>query len=140
MKETSNFIKLKSEILNYSVAEEFIEAKQEWNLEYVYKENSNCICGHSIINCCVISNKNNSKQLIVGSVCVNNFLGIETNHLFKELNNRNKYSVTFIKHLKDKNRINDWEVSFLTSIIKFKKMSTKQMLVFKRISDRINRR
>lgn len=49
------------------------EARREWDLIYVYQQPGHCVCGHYIVDRCVIRNRLTNQQLIVGNVCVNNF-------------------------------------------------------------------
>ena len=51
MRETSNFNRLKETLLEHSVnTTSWSTAKKEWELEYCYLEEDNCICGHDIMN------------------------------------------------------------------------------------------
>lgn len=65
--------KLHQLVISHSIGKTWISAKQEWRLISIYDADSYCICGHSIRENCIIRNKNNDKELIVGNVCVNQF-------------------------------------------------------------------
>jgi hypothetical protein len=73
MEEDSNQDKLKDIIIENSESETWYEAKKEWDLQYIFQEESNCICNHFIVDNCVIKNRNNGNELIVGNVCINHF-------------------------------------------------------------------
>jgi hypothetical protein len=71
--EESDQTKLHQLVISESIGETWAAAKQEWRLISIYDADSYCICGHRIIENCIIRNKNNDKELIVGNVCVNQF-------------------------------------------------------------------
>lgn len=48
-------------------------AKKEWRLLTIFDMESNCACTHSIMENCVIQNKQNNHELTVGNVCINHF-------------------------------------------------------------------
>lgn len=135
--EESNFTKFKLELVLHSVNKQYIDAVKEWNLKYTYIHDTNCICGKAIKNCCVIQNKVNNKELVVGSTCVKKFLGIENVHLFKTHKIKNKYNIHYIGHIKEKGFISNWEESFLISLTKFKTVSKKQEEVLIKIHNNV---
>ena len=71
--------KLIEEIIALSEASNWDEAKREWALLHVYREDDplTCLCGHFPINeICVIGNMKNGREAIVGNVCVKKFMGL----------------------------------------------------------------
>jgi hypothetical protein len=128
-----NSIKLKKEIINLSVSDEWEIAKKEWDVWTIFIEEGwdNCLCGQSIKECCVLRNKLNKHECIVGNVCVNNFLGITTDHLFKSVksvakNLTKSFSVDVISHAFTNKWINLWERGFYEDIMSLPKLSYKQ--------------
>ncbi len=73
MAEVSNQQLLQQNVVNASVADDWEVAKREWDLVSIYSNPSTCVCGHEIVENCVIQNRNNNNRLIVGNVCVNHF-------------------------------------------------------------------
>ena len=131
---TKNEWKLREEIIAMSQADNFDEAKNEWILERVYKGLGVCLCGHSPIRkLCVLRNTKNNEKTIVGSSCVQKFIGIKTEHLFKSyeliVKNPEAYlDLLFIEYLFKHDVINEWEYEFLKSTFrkKFEWLSEKQ--------------
>ena len=137
--EQTNFGKFKSSLIDNSISTDYHKAVEEWDFMYAYEEEECCICGKNILKCCLIQNKYNYKKLVVGSTCVKKFLGIETEGMFKELKNRNKYVYSYVEELHGKNKINDWEATFLISLIKFKTLSVKQREHFGKIDKKVKK-
>ncbi len=71
--EQSDQILLQRTVIANSQADSWSVAKTEWKLVSIYDKVSRCICKHKIIENCVIRNRINNNQLIVGNVCVNHF-------------------------------------------------------------------
>ncbi|WP_332640580.1 hypothetical protein [Brevundimonas sp.] len=88
MGEGYNFQKLSDEIVSRSVSDDWLQAKLEWDLEYVYEypPHKTCLCGHHPIeNICVIRNDINRTRAEVGNVCVHKFLGMQSKRVFAAL-------------------------------------------------------
>lgn len=64
---------LKEAVLEASVAKTWRKACQEWQLESIFSEPSQCVCGHFIVDNCIIENIHNGETMIVGNVCVRHF-------------------------------------------------------------------
>lgn len=132
--ETRNQKELKQNIVALSEADDFDKAVSEWGLARVYKGIDTCLCGHSPINnICVIKNKKNGNTAIVGSTCVQNFIGIPTDYLFKTYtlllkDEKVSFDKRFIQYLFDHEIINEWEYRFLLSTYSrpFLNLSIKQ--------------
>jgi|SRR3989344_3203392 len=126
--------KLFKEIIKLSVAKEWEEAKKEWALDHIYDslEAQTCLCGHfPIIEICTIKNVKNNEHALVGNCCINKFLGLGTNKLFNSLKRirddiDKSVSKALIDLSFDKQIINEWEKDFYESILKKRKLSTKQ--------------
>lgn len=73
----SHIRRFKSKLLACSVSRNFHLAKLEWkHVETYFPEDGEfgtCICGHLIIEHCVIRNIHNGISLIVGNCCVKKF-------------------------------------------------------------------
>ena len=83
-----NHILLAKEITALSASDRWPEARLEWDLLSVYQEEEpqTCLCGHTpIIEICVIRNRNNGNEAVVGNVCVNKFLGLNSEKIFAGL-------------------------------------------------------
>ncbi len=82
MKTGRNFENLKKEIVALSVAHSWEPAKQEWFLITIDIDescDSTCLCKHyPIRELCTLGNRLNHNEAIVGSVCVNRFMGLPT--------------------------------------------------------------
>lgn len=136
MKEkTKNEFLLMERIIEMSVADNFQQAKQEWILVRIYKQDGGvCLCGHApILNHCVLRNKLNGNETVVGSSCVQKFICIATESLFASYNLivkdlQSYLGLEFIEYLHEHGVINDWEYEFLKSTFrkKFKWLSEKQ--------------
>lgn len=109
------------------------EAKNEWKLKSIYqKPKGKCICGkYPITDHCIITNKINKKELIVGNKCVNNFLKIKTNNLFPGIkriiqDKTKSCSKDLLSHALTSETINEWEYKFYNSIQRKRTLSNKQ--------------
>lgn len=68
-----NFEELKKVVIEHSRNKTWEDAKKEWFHSTIFYEESNCICGMKIKQNCVIENRFNAQELVVGNVCVNKF-------------------------------------------------------------------
>jgi hypothetical protein len=71
--EESDQSLLREIVIKHSVADNWFQAKAEWQLMTIYDKWSKCICRHRIRENCVIQNKKNFEELVVGNVCINHF-------------------------------------------------------------------
>jgi hypothetical protein len=70
----SKFQRLQREITHRSRSDTWDLARGEWVLEYVeYGPESNCICGHPIVERCHLKNIHTKESVVVGNVCVKQF-------------------------------------------------------------------
>jgi hypothetical protein len=142
--ERGNRFHLFDAIVARSMADNWEEAKGEWDLAEIYREDEplTCLCGHTpIIEVCVLRNRLNAGTAIVGNVCVNRFLGIESERIFEGLRRIHKnpdkgLNAAATLYAFEKVWINKWEKDFSLDTNKKRKLSLKQLA--KR--DQINRR
>ncbi|WP_175774159.1 hypothetical protein [Burkholderia anthina] len=96
--ESHNHARLIASLLPDSVAKTWAAAQYEWELhkiqilrdfdaetgEMVTHGTSVCRCGHEpIVELCILKNKENGNEAVVGNVCVKKFLGIDNGELFQ---------------------------------------------------------
>lgn len=134
MKE-HNATRLTKEIIALSNSNTWELAKNEWVLSEVYEEDepTTCLCGHfPIIEICVIRNKLNGAETIVGNVCVKKFLGIPSDRIFSAIkriskDNSKSLNIESIEYMKNRGWLTDWEYGFYCNTHKKRVLSDKQM-------------
>lgn len=132
--EHSNQFKLFKEITALSVARTWEEAKLEWDLKHVYREDvpQTCLCGHTpIIEICVLQNRLNGNFADVGNVCVTKFLGLASDLIFSGLKRISKdgnkaLNEAAINYAFEQGWINEWEKTFCFNTMRKRKLSIKQ--------------
>lgn len=135
-KERSNQFKLFKEIIALSVAKIWEEAKLEWDLKHVYREDEpqTCLCGHTpIIEICVLQNRHNGNFADVGNVCVTKFLGLESDLIFSGLKRIAKdddkaLNEAATNYAFEQGWINEWEKNFCLDTMRKRKLSAKQAI------------
>jgi len=136
---------LATKIVALSVADTWDEAKLEWSLIDVFKEEEpdTCLCGHyPIIENCVLGNRLNGQQAIVGNVCVKKFLGLPSDKIFQAINriaqdNERSLNAEAIDHAHRKGWINDWERKFYFDTMRKRSLSGKQRDKRIQINDKV---
>lgn len=136
---------LASKIIDLSVADTWDEAKLEWSLVDFFKEEKpdTCLCGHfPIVENCVLTNRLNGNQAIVGNVCVKKFLGLPSDKIFLGINriaqdNKRSLNAEAIDHAYRKGWITDWERKFYLNTMRKRKPSIKQRDKRIEINDKI---
>lgn len=124
MSYTNTFIK---QVLEHSVSNTWEEAKREWHHIGSHLEpESNCICGHEILEVCNIENNINGAILNVGNVCVRKFMGIDRRHDFKLIKKELIDSQLFSELIYN-DVLTNWEVDFYNSIKRKRKLSNRQL-------------
>lgn len=136
-KMTSNEFKLSQEMIKLSVADDWDNAKLEWELDFILKVETDetCLCTHTPIKeLCYMKNVKNNNTAIIGNVCVNKFLGINSDPIFASIRNifcnRDRgISEYLASYAKDRNLINEWEYNFSISTLskRAKSLSDKQL-------------
>jgi hypothetical protein len=134
MKE-HNATKLTTEIIALSNSNTWESAKNEWVLSEIYEEDepSTCLCGHfPIIEICVLRNRFNGAEIIVGNVCVKKFLGLPSDRIFSAIkriskDNSKSLNTESIEYMKNRGWLTDWEYGFYCSTFKKRVLTEKQM-------------
>ena len=141
-----NLENLIEHIVPLSKADNFIDAKAEWNLigVEIVEEFDNCPCGQDIKELCYIANKINRNQTYVGNVCINRFLEIETGNLFAGLkriakDDKANPNADLIIHAYKLGYIFEKEYGFLMDTRNKRKLSEKQLAWKRKINRRIIR-
>lgn len=132
---TSNREQLESEIIARSESGNWEEAKCEWDLATIYDDDEpgSCLCGHSPIKeRCVLKNTINEKEVVVGNVCVHQFMGLPSDGIFKSLkkikvNPENTLTKEAIEFMHRKGYIDDWLYNFSIGTLKKRRLSGRQM-------------
>lgn len=125
---------LAAKIIDLSVATTWDEAKLEWSLIDVFKEDEpdTCLCGHfPILENCLLRNRRNGNEAIVGNVCVKKFLGLPSDKIFQAINriaqdNPRSLNAEAIDHAHRKGWINDWERTFYFNTMRTRNLSPRQ--------------
>ena len=101
----------------------------EWKFIYIEEYNNNCICGMPIHYNCLIRNKLNNNELIVGNVCVNKFINNTYEFIVKGIiavKNDSMPNKSFINYCYGKGYIYENQKDFLLKIFGKKKLSDSQ--------------
>lgn len=134
--------RLIGEIISLSQSSSWEEAKQEWQLSDVYQaeEAETCLCGHyPIIELCILRNRHNDRDAIVGNCCVKKFIGLPSDLIFqavKRIRSDNEKSLNSeaLTHAINKGWINKWEHDFYHNIMRKRLLSQKQMTAKRNIN------
>jgi len=143
--EQSKEFRLIEEILTLSISEQWEEARQEWCLADIYREDEpqTCLCSHApIIEICVLQNKYNGNVAAVGNVCVNKFLGIESESIFLGLRRISKddnkaLNSAAAMYAYKQGWINGWEMKFCLDTKRRRSISGKQKSKRRQINLRV---
>jgi hypothetical protein len=130
---SKNFDILSAKIIELSEADSWEEAKLEWVLDNIYKTSlmGSCLCTQSIVEHCVLLNKENGNEAIVGNVCVQKFLGLPSGPIFRGVNRLiESPSKPMSEHLvyfcDKKGWLTGWEYSFCLNMAGRRKLTFKQ--------------
>lgn len=138
--EQSKFYK---ELCSNSINKDPKLAVLEWDFLYSYEENNKCICGQIIFENCLIQNKHNKVELIIGNVCINKFLDKDYTFLFKgikSIKNGNMPNKSFLSYCYARGYINLYCYDFLNNIFRKKKLTEKQRKFKKNILNELSMR
>lgn len=127
--------KLTKNIIELSSSNDWDRAKLEWTLQDVYEadEPNICLCGHfPIIETCILKNKSNGNEAIVGNCCVKKFIGLPSDKIFQAVkrvrkDNEKSLNAEAIQHAHEKRWINDWEYNFSIDTMRKRNLSVKQL-------------
>ena len=148
MSDGYKFQQLKGEILQRSTSSVWDIAKREWRLASVYQvdDPETCLCGHSPINeICVLRNSTNGREAEVGNVCVQKFMGINSQKVFQSLKRVQKdptksLSMDVIALFSEQGILQDKDVKFYASIHRKRSISLAQMQWKEDINNRVLQR
>ena len=134
--EVTNQYQLTREIIARSSSQTWDEAKLEWELFSIYRqtEPDTCLCGHfPILELCVLRNRINGNEAIVGNVCVKKFLGLPSDLIFQAIARVSKdlskgLNTETLDHARRKGWINDWEKEFYSDTMRKRSLSDKQLV------------
>jgi len=125
--------RLRAEIIAVSIADSWDEARGEWALADVYLTDSpgRCLCGHPITEHCLIVNHLNGNEVVVGNVCVQQFIGLPSERLFAALRRISAdigaaLNDETIEHAYREGWINNWEASFYLDTMRKRKLWPRQ--------------
>jgi hypothetical protein len=98
-----------------------------------------CLCGHLIRECCIIRNRNNGHERVVGNCCVNKFMTTESDLVFQCINRlhsniTNSLNSATIEYAYRKCAISPWEYEFYYDVMRKRKLSSKQAQIKIRIN------
>jgi len=120
-------------IIDLSHSRIWTTVKDEWQLLYIYRTEAwgVCLCETDIKDHCVLYNNVTLQQTVVGNVCVNNFMGLETNILFEGVKRiRNNPiaapNMALMEYCKQQKWLSDNEQQFLWNIFSKRKLSFRQ--------------
>jgi hypothetical protein len=123
---TRNAAILAERIVARSVANNWEDARLEWDLEQVLIVDTltDCLCSHAPIKeVCILSNRLNGYRTRVGNVCVEKFIGLPSEALFASLRKvrmdpTSALAPVFVEYAYEKKWVNDWEHQFLLDTAK----------------------
>lgn len=135
-------------IIEASQANTWDLARSEWSYTYSDfvpddEELDECICGHGIRECCVITNNLNGNELVVGNCCVKKFMPeFGQGTLFAGLKRiiQNRYAAPnsqLIEEMQYGGRLTTWEIAFLKNTMKKRKLSYAQSNIRFEINQKI---
>jgi hypothetical protein len=133
------------EIMQLSDASEWELAKTEWVIKLVYfsKAPATCLCGHHPISeLCIVSNKKNHNEAIVGSCCAKKFMELPSGKIFNAVKRAKKKADTSlneetITHVYKQKWISQWEYDFYITTCRKRKLTDKQIEMRKKINEKI---
>jgi hypothetical protein len=132
-------------LLPLSVSDRWSIARREWVLSHIEisEEPRTCVCGQYPINeLCYLHNTHNNADALVGNVCVQNFMGIESRPLFaaakrlaKDL--RKPMGERLYLFAVESRWLSAFEVGFYSNTRKRKRLTAKQMDVRIAINEKV---
>ena len=137
------------EMLSTSSSSVWEEARLEWELFDVYEDANmtHCLCGHEIMERCVLRNRITECDALVGNSCVKQFMSdlvvdIPTNAIFASIKRVKKSPGKAVhKHLvkmaKEKRRITGWAESWYVKHSRKRDLTAREMAYRRRLNRRI---
>lgn len=137
--------KLSQGIIELSDASNWDQAKLEWSLDSIYKEEEpdTCLCGHfPIIEICILKNRLNANTAVVGNCCVKKFIGLPSDKIFQAVkrvrsDDTKSLNAETIDHAFRNHWINDWEYQFYMDVLRKRNLSAKQLTKKKQVNTKI---
>jgi len=129
MSEESNQTMFFKTLLENSNNDDIKLAIDEWSYVYSFLEPAHCICGMPIRENCVIKNKYNGICLVVGNKCVNKFMKIDKEFIFKGIRSLLKNTIPnkeFINYCYEKEYLYENQKDFLLDRYRKRKHTPKQ--------------
>lgn len=130
------FEELKRRIMALSRSDTWLAARLEWKLDRVEfledGDHETCACTHTPIKeLCFLLNTLNGNELMVGNVCVNQFMGIDSEGIFASLrrireNPSRSPSDALVVYAFEHRLITEWELRFARSTHGKRKLSQRQ--------------
>jgi hypothetical protein len=132
-------------LIALSEGETWDEAKLEWGLESVWREDEpdTCLCGHyPIIEICLLRNRKNDNTAIVGNCCVKKFTNLPSDLIFQAVKRIQEdidraINAETIDHAHEKGWINDWERKFYMDTWRKRKLSGAQQTKRRQINTKV---
>ncbi|MFW9951221.1 MAG: hypothetical protein ACFFKA_13965 [Candidatus Thorarchaeota archaeon] len=134
MSNTENFYKI---LCKYSINKNPKLALLEWDFISAFEDENQCICGKDIKENCVIENKNNKNQLVVGNVCVKRFMERDYTFIFsgiKKIEKGECPNKTFINYCYENGYLFENQKSFLLKM-RGNKIKNKEKDKYKELTD-----
>ena len=139
--------KLAKRIVEFSTANNWDAAKLEWDLKEVYEaeEPATCLCDHfPIIEICVLRNRTNGNDTIVGNCCVKKFIGLPSDKIFQALKRIRRdtgksLNAETIRHAYDSGWVNNWEMGFYLDIMRKRNLSSRELEIKIQINEKVMR-
>jgi len=138
---------LTTEIIARSHTKLWDIAKTEWLLEEIYEadEPDTCLCGHfPIREICVLRNKINRNDAIVGNCCVKKFIGLPSDKIFQAVKRIRKdteksLNSEALQYALEHRWISEWEKDFYCDIMRKRNLSPKQAVKKNEINEKFLR-
>lgn len=149
--ERSNEYPLTQGIIALSVAKTWDEAKLEWELYAIFHQDEpdTCLCGHfPILELCILRNRKNGNEAIVGNVCVKKFMGLPSDLVFQAVRRVSKdiskaLNADAIEHAHSRGWINNWERQFSLNTMRKQVLSdlqaSKRQQINQKVMSQVNR-
>lgn len=136
---------LTTRLIDLSMGNTWDEAKFEWVLESVWREDEpdTCLCGHyPIIEICLLRNQKNGNSGIVGNCCVKKFTNLPSDLIFQAVKRiqddiDRAINAETIDHAHEKGWINDWERKFYLDTWRKRKLSGSQQTKRRQINNKV---
>lgn len=141
-----NETRLVEELLGKSASNDWEVAKKQWEIAAISIGESTCACGKTPIKfICLMRNVVTGQSAVLGSTCVEKYLGIKCTHVFKDMIVVPEGRFVRVGTLEFANRlgyVNDWEKDCYLSLMEWSKkrdLSEKQCTVRDKVNVKVGR-